>query len=311
MLFTYLHTDLCYNFFSSIVALARITTRGIILIGTCMLFTYLHTDLCNNFFSSIVALARITTRGTILIGTCMLFTYLHTDLCYNFFSSIVAWAWINTRGIILIVMCMLFTYLHTVQCYNFSQQYRCLGKDHNEGHHLDRNVYVIYIPAHRSVLQLLQQYRCLGKDHHEGHHLDRNVYVIYIPAHRSVLQLLQQYRCLGKDHHEGHHLDRNVYVIYIPAPYLCYNFFSSIVAWARITIRGIILIGMFMLFTYLHTDLCNNFSQQYHCLGKDHHEGHHFDRNVYVIYIPAHRSVLQLLSAVSLPGQGSSQGASS
>ena len=84
---------------------------------------------------------------------------------------------------------MLFTYLHTDLCYNFSQQYRCLGKDHHEGHHLDRNVYVIYLPAHRSVLQLLSAVSLPGHQH-EGHHLDRNVYVIYLPAHRFVFQHL-------------------------------------------------------------------------------------------------------------------------
>ena len=66
-----------------------------------------------------------------------------------------------------------------------------------------------------------------------------------------------------------------------------------------------------MLFTYLHTDQCYNFSQQYICLGKHHDEGQHLDRNVNVIYLSAHRSVLQLLSAVYLPGQGSPRGASS
>ena len=112
--------------------------------------------------------------------------------CVDIFQSLISYFVLVLFfcNFLCIFSCMLFTYLRTNLCYNFSQQYRCLGKDHHEGHHLDRNVYVIYIPAHLSVLQLLQQYRCLGKDHHEGHPLDRNMCVIYLPAYRSVLQLL-------------------------------------------------------------------------------------------------------------------------
>ena len=160
----------CVDIFQSLISYF-VLVLFFVIFCVFLVVRYLHTcaQICvTTSLSSIVAWARITTRGIILIGTCMLFTYLHTYLCYNFFSSIVAWARITTRGIRLIGTCVLFTYLHTELCYNFSQQYRCLGKDHHEGHPLDRNVYVIYLPAHRSVLQLLSAVSLPGQGSPQG-----------------------------------------------------------------------------------------------------------------------------------------------